>query len=308
MPPGMEGIAMTSRASRRAAGGRCLPALAALLVAAAVSAKTAGAAENMDPANDDHQYAWGENIGWLNAEPSGEAGPGAEVQNFRLVGWMWGENVGWINLSCLNNGTCADSSFGVANDGYGVLSGFAWGENIGWINFAPTTCLPDPTCGVRINAATGYFQGRAWSENSGWISFSDGGPPQVWTARTSWCQSSSGPPGFGPDVSVVKTAGGGTSLVWSPRSNVTWYDSVSGKLSTLHASHGDFTQSTLRCLASKFLDTQVAIPGAPPQPGDGFWFLVRGGNCRGRGSYDEGTPSQIGSRDAEIAASPSSCP
>jgi len=300
---------MTSRAAcptshlRRALflGAACVSALA-------LAGATAFAAENIDPAADDHQYAWGENIGWVNAEPSGQGGPGAEVQDFRLVGWMWGENVGWINLSCLNNATCADSSFGVSNDGYGALSGFAWSENMGWINFAPTTCLPDPTCGVRIASATGYFQGRAWSENGGWISFSDGGAPAAWTARTSWCQSTSGAPGFGPSLSVAKTGGGGTSVIWSPQSNVAFYDLVSGKLSTLHASHGDFTQSTQRCFATKTTETTVPIPGAPPAAGDGFWFLARGNNCRGRGPYDSGASSQVGSRDAEIAASQFSCP
>ena len=269
---------------------------------------TAFATENIDPAGDDHQYAWGENIGWVNAEPSGQGGPGAEVLDFNLIGWMWGENVGWINLSCQNNATCADSSFGVANDGYGILSGFAWGENIGWINFSPTTCLPDPTCGVRIDAATGYFQGRAWGENVGWISFSDGGPPVGHTTRTSWCQGFAGPPGFGPAVSVIKTVGGGTKVIWSPQSNASWYDLVSGRLSTLLASQGNFSLSTQRCFASKTLDTAASIPGPPPPPGDAQWDLVRGNTCRGRGSYDSGAASQNGSRDAEIEAAPFHCP
>jgi hypothetical protein len=282
--------------------------LAPVLVVLAVLAGRASATENIDPASDEHQYAWGENIGWVNAEPSGEAGPGAEVQDFRILGWLWGENVGWINLHCLNNGTCADSSYGVLNDAYGALSGFAWAENIGWINFAPTTCLSDPTCGVHIDAATGYFLGRAWSENGGWISFSTGGPPSEWTARTSWCQSTGSAPGFGPALSVEKTGGGGTTVIWSPQSNATWYDVVSGRLSTLRATQGDFALSTDRCFASKLEGTAAPIPGPPPPAGDGSWFLARGANCRGRGSYDSGAASQVGSRDTEIAASPFACP
>src|SRR5882672_7011903 len=128
--------------------GRRFPLGAILLAVLAGSGAAIAAPENIDPAGDDHQYAWGENIGWVNAEPSGEGGPGAEVQDFHVLGWMWGENVGWVNLSCLNDASCAVSSFGVDNDGYGGLTGFGWGENIGWINFAPTTCQPDPTCGV----------------------------------------------------------------------------------------------------------------------------------------------------------------
>ena len=45
-----------------------------------------------------------------------------------------------------------------------------------------------------------------------------------------------------------------------------------------------------------------------PDTVDGFWFLVRGVNCGGSGSYDTGEPSQVGSRDAEIAGSGADCP
>jgi len=45
-----------------------------------------------------------------------------------------------------------------------------------------------------------------------------------------------------------------------------------------------------------------------PATGAGFWYLVRGGNCGGAGSYNEPAASQSGSRDGEIAASASACP
>jgi hypothetical protein len=96
---------------------------------------TLAAAENIDPDGDGSQYAWGENVGWLNAEPQGEGGPGLEVSDSELTGWIWSENFGWVTLSCQNTASCADSAYGVVNDGKGNLSGFAWGENIGWINF-----------------------------------------------------------------------------------------------------------------------------------------------------------------------------
>ena len=56
-------------------------------------------AENVDPDNDGSQYAWGENVGWLNAEPNGEGGPGIEVTDTDLSGFLWGENIGWINFA-----------------------------------------------------------------------------------------------------------------------------------------------------------------------------------------------------------------
>jgi hypothetical protein len=81
----------------------------------------------IDPENNDSQYAWGENVGWINFAPS--KGPGVNVTDAGLFGYAWGENIGWVNLS--------PATGGVVNDGAGNLSGYAWGENVGWINFAP---------------------------------------------------------------------------------------------------------------------------------------------------------------------------
>jgi hypothetical protein len=125
-------------------------------------------AENIDPHDDDSQYAYGENVGWINFEPS--HGLGVTVTALEVIGYAWGENVGWINLS--------PTEGGVVNDGDGNLSGYAWGENVGWINFAPIGA------GVYIDAC-GDFNGTAWGENIGWINFrSDGDNP--FYVRTSW--------------------------------------------------------------------------------------------------------------------------
>jgi len=132
-----------------------------------------GYAGNIDPDNDDSKYAYGENVGWINFEPS--LGSGVTVTDSAVEGYAWGENIGWINLSPANYG-------GVLNDGTGNLSGYAWGENVGWINFAPTTS------GVTIDPATGVFSGYAWGENIGWINFASvtGG------VKTSWREDSGG--------------------------------------------------------------------------------------------------------------------
>ena len=138
---------------------------------------TSGYAENIDPDNDGSQYAYGENVGWLNAEPQGDAGPGVEVSDSELTGYMWAENIGWINLSPVNYG-------GVFNDGSGNLSGYAWGENVGWINFNPQVAGDSTHHGVTIDS-DGNFDGWAWGENIGWISFrSTGAFP--FKVKTSW--------------------------------------------------------------------------------------------------------------------------
>jgi hypothetical protein len=137
-------------------------------------------AENINPFSDGSKYAWGENVGWINAEPSGNGGPGVTVSATKLTGYMWGENIGWINMSCENNATCGTVNYGVTNDGTGRLAGYAWGENVGWISFScqnnPPTCGATGSYGVSIDPATGIFGGYAWGENIGWITFSDTSP------------------------------------------------------------------------------------------------------------------------------------
>ena len=128
-------------------------------------------AENIDPYDDGSQYAWGENVGWLNFEP--DTGDGAQVASDKLTGYVWAENIGWISLSCENTSSCGTVNFGVTNDGSGNLSGFAWAENVGWISFScdNTTSCGTVNYGVTIDA-DGAFDGYAWAENIGWINFS----------------------------------------------------------------------------------------------------------------------------------------
>lgn len=80
-------------------------------------------AENTDPTGSDSQYAYAENVGWLNAEPGGDSGDGIQVNNLDLTGWMWGENIGWVSMSCDNTGSCGTVAYGVLNDACGNLTG-----------------------------------------------------------------------------------------------------------------------------------------------------------------------------------------
>ena len=269
------------------------------MLVALLGASAAIGADNIDPAADGHQFAWGENVGWINAQPDG--GDGLQVNDFALRGWMWGENIGWINMSCDNTGVCGITPFGVANDGSGHLSGYAWSENSGWINFAPNTCLQDPTCGVKIDPATGYFSGRAWGENIGWITLSPGAP-EDWTTRTSWCQGTAAAPGAATGLVLAKQQGSGTvTLSWSPPAGAVWYDVAGGPLNLLRSSQGNYSVATALCVANR-VSAPVAENATQPPPGNGVWFLVRGSNCRGRGTYGSAT------RDAGIAASRFTCP
>ncbi len=124
-------------------------------------------AENIDPDNDGSQYAYGQNVGWLNFEPNvAEPNVGATVSEEKLTGFIWAENIGWINLDPNDD----DPNTGVSNDGSGHLSGLAWGENVGWINFNPEVSGDPNHYGVTIDF-DGNFDGYAWGENIGWINF-----------------------------------------------------------------------------------------------------------------------------------------
>ena len=124
-------------------------------------------AENIDPNEDGSQYAYGENVGWLNFEPNVAApNAGATVSDQNLTGFIWAENIGWINLDPNDD----DPNTGVSNDGSGQLSGFAWGENVGWLNFDPNVPGDPNHYGVTIDI-DGNFDGLAWGENIGWLNF-----------------------------------------------------------------------------------------------------------------------------------------
>lgn len=124
-------------------------------------------AENIDPDEDGSQYCYGENIGWVNFEPScSDPQAGAQVGGDKVVGFVWAENIGWINLFPSNYG-------GVYNDGAGNLSGYAWSENVGWINFDPVVAGDSTDYGVKIDSE-GNFSGWAWGENVGWLNFNSG--------------------------------------------------------------------------------------------------------------------------------------
>ncbi|MDF7801909.1 hypothetical protein P4C99_20705 [Pontiellaceae bacterium B1224] len=134
-----------------------------LLIAALLIAGSSLAATTIDPANP---YAYGANIGWINAEA--DSANGAEVGQAFCSGYLYGANVGWIHLGDGSpvNGTAYQNNsatdYGINHDGLGGLSGFAYGANIGWINFEPTG---NPT----VDLGTGQLSGYAWGANVGWI-------------------------------------------------------------------------------------------------------------------------------------------
>jgi putative metal-binding protein len=116
------------------------------------------------------------------------------------------------------------------------------------------------------------------------------------------------PPVVGsPDLSV-SGSGGSATISWKPLPGGQAGDLVRGRISSLASSGGNFTVATEICLGNDQTSRSISDGGKPPV-GDAYWYLSREVNsCSGPGTYDEGSSSQVGLRDAEIAASPVACP
>jgi hypothetical protein len=95
------------------------------------------------------------------------------------------------------------------------------------------------------------------------------------------------------------------AIAWDVLSGAQDYDVQRGDLTVLRSSSGDFTASILGCAENDGTDTRSYVPESP---GSSRFYLVRGATFAcGKGTFDEGSPNQIGTRDAEIAAG-AACP
>jgi len=112
----------------------------------------------------------------------------------------------------------------------------------------------------------------------------------------------------GTPAVVLQNLGSGVALLnWSEVPAATQYDLVRGSLQGLRSSGGDFSVATTDCLGNDITGT-TAGDGDVPAANQGLFYLLRAGNCGGSASYNSGAPSQVGSRDAGIAASGHACP
>lgn len=99
----------------------------------------------------------------------------------------------------------------------------------------------------------------------------------------------------------------GTRLSWPPVFSATYYDVVRGRLAALRNPSGGFSGATDLCLANDSAASTV-LDGSVSTEGDGFWYLMRAGNCGGPGTFDGGGTGQASPRDPGINAASSSCP
>ncbi|MGH2628042.1 MAG: hypothetical protein ACRDHY_15490 [Anaerolineales bacterium] len=99
----------------------------------------------------------------------------------------------------------------------------------------------------------------------------------------------------------------GRGLSWDPVAEAKAYDIVTGDLRALRTSAGGFLEAMRGCLADDTQETALTIDGAPGAR-ETWFFLGRTVHAGGNGSYDSGSPAQIGLRDPGINAATLSCP
>lgn len=138
-------------------------------LAALAALCTVGVARGDTTINASNRYAYGANVGWLDAR--GDGTNGAVIGQFFCTGYVWSANCGWISLgNGPTNGwrysNTSPSDWGVNHDGVGALRGMAYGANIGWIAF-------ESNGNPRVDLRTGALSGSAWGANVGWIGLSN---------------------------------------------------------------------------------------------------------------------------------------
>ena len=96
-------------------------------------------------------------------------------------------------------------------------------------------------------------------------------------------------------------------LQWTADANAQSYDAVYGDLSALTSGSGNFSGAILGCLAENATSTSSGT-GPVPAPGQALFFLVRGNNCIGAGTWNESQPGPISiDRDPGINGSTAAC-
>ncbi len=136
-----------------------------------------------------------------------------------------------------------------------------------------------------------YFDNGEANEGRAYVYFGSGGPAA---------------PPSAPFI-LVQNAGLSAQLSWPVIPNATAYDVVLGDLGQLLLSGGDFSEGTTRCIANDSTGT-LHYDRTSIGVGEVIFYLVRGLNPSFVGSYDVPGAGQVGSRDAEIAASIGACP
>jgi len=199
----------------------------------------------------------------------------------------------------------SDSEIGLTwNDNASNEDGFEldhWSNTQGWLLHA---VLPVNTTAYMHEGlepgTTHYYRVRAFNASG-----SSGGSNTA-HAKTLESECGLGLP-LGAPTLTIDMLSAGTLLVWSGVAGASGYDLVQGDLDELRSSGGDFALATKMCLENN-RPTRSLVETGTLQSGEGTWFLVRGQNCNGNGTYDSPGLEQLAPRDGGIADSGSDCP
>jgi hypothetical protein len=116
------------------------------------------------------------------------------------------------------------------------------------------------------------------------------------------CATGTGPM---PPVSGLALGANKTTWSWIKPNRAGTYDLLRGNLNGLRAASGNFAASSPICVASDLTTTQ-ADDATAPAPGAALFWIVRVTECAGlAGTWNEGVPSQVATRDGGLAAA---CP
>jgi uncharacterized membrane protein len=241
--------------------------------------------------------------GALNDDASVITGQSLDFEAGTITPTIWTSGLGLIDFNLFL------SAQGVSTTGLGMRLGMAMSADgrtitgysdsrigyLGWVLKAPTALVchtPDGSPTQPQTTIVSFPQGLDAALASG----DTLGP----------CQITANAPAEIPALTIGKPAAGTAQVDWTAIATATGYDLARGSLESLRSSNGDFSAAAT-CLENDLTGTS-RTDADTPDAGDGFWYLVRAVNSGGSATFDSGAPSQVGSRDAGIQASPEACP
>ena len=121
------------------------------------------------------------------------------------------------------------------------------------------------------------------------------------------CQAGActGTPVLGPGATGGLAFADVSNLSWSSTPAASGYDVIRGTMSVLKSV--GFSSAVDECVSDDGASTSISESHVP-LAGEVDWYLIRAVNACGLGTYEDGSPSTVGPRDAAITASPYDCP
>ncbi len=203
---------------------------------------------------------------------------------------------GTINPTIRYAGRVADDPVGVLPQTEAALVGGAGGAQTGvhrWGDYSMLSVDPVDDCTFWYTQE--YY---AVTSSTGWAT-------RIGSFRFPGCVACTQ---VGRSSMTVAKEAPGIRLSWTTAVHATVYDIVSGDLSVLRSTAGDFTAATSQCSVNDLAGTTTLVVDVDPAPGGGTYYLARAIGLGCVGTYDDASESQQVGRDEEIRSAGSACP